>query len=132
MSSIQKIAKILRTDKNTIEQLAEKAEKITDRYDVFDRIMEENEALIKNRLQLKALSEGISAEEIYKSLIDKIREDDLQLFKALGKPSFMLKEDVDFVLEKVKDLVVPAEGFFLKKEKAVEFLKKEPPQKVID
>ena len=131
MSSIQKIAKILRTDKNTIEQLAEKAEKITDRYDVFDRIMEENEALIKNRLQLKALSEGISAEEIYKSLIDKIREDDLQLFKALGKPSFMLKEDVDVVLDKIKELVSPCEGFFLKKEKAIEFLKTEPPKKII-
>ena len=131
MSSIQKIAKILRTDKNTIEQLAEKAEKITDRYDVFDRIMEENEALIKNRLQLKALSEGISAEEIYKSLIDKIREDDLQLFKALGKPSFMLKEDVDVVLNKIKELVSPCEGFFLKKEKAIEFLKTEPPKKII-
>lgn len=132
MTSIQKIAKILRTDKNTIERLAEKAEKLTDRYDVFDRIIEENEALIKNRLQLKDLSEGISAEEIYKSLIDKIREDDLQLFKALGKPSFMLKEDVDIVLDKIKELVSPYEGFFLKKEKAIEFLKIEPPRKIIN
>ena len=131
MSSIQKIAKILRTDKNTIERLAEKAEKLTDRYDVFDRIMEENEALVKNRLQLKSLSEGILAEDIYKALIDKIREDDLQLFKALGKPSFMLKEDVDVVLDKIKELVSPSEGFFLKKEKAIEFLKSEPPKKII-
>ncbi|MEK7635481.1 MAG: hypothetical protein AAB405_00060 [Patescibacteria group bacterium] len=131
MSSIQKISKILRTDKNIIEQLSEKAEKLTDRYDVFDRIVEENEALIKNRLQLKNLNEGISAEEIYKSLIDKIREDDLQLFKALGKPSFMLKEDVDVVLDKIKELVSLPDGFFLKKEKAVEFLKIEPPKKII-
>lgn len=131
MDSIQKVSKILRTDRNTLEHLAEKAEKITDRYDVFDRIVEENEALIKNRLQLKGLSEDIPAESIYKALIDKIREDDLQLFKALGKPSFMLKEDVDVVLEKVKELISPSEGLFLKKEKAVEFLKKEPPKKVI-
>ena len=131
MSSIQKIAKILRTDKNTIERLAEKSEKLTDRYDVFDRIIEENEALIKNRLQLKGVGENVLAEDIYKALIDKIREDDLQLFKALGKPSFMLKEDVDVVLDKIKELVSPSEGFFLKKEKAIEFLKSEPPKKII-
>ncbi|KKQ21693.1 hypothetical protein A2999_01575 [Candidatus Wolfebacteria bacterium RIFCSPLOWO2_01_FULL_38_11] len=132
MEPAQKIAKILRTDKDIIEKLAEKAEALTDKENILEKIVKGNEALIKNRLQLKELGSSISAEEIYKALIDKIKEDDLQLFKALGKPSFMLKEDVDFVLEKVKDLVVPAEGFFLKKEKAVEFLKKEPPQKVID
>lgn len=132
MSSIQKIAKILRTDKDTIEDLAKKAEVLTGKDDVFERITEENEVLIKNRLQLKELGESISAEEIQKALLEKIKEDDLQFFKALGKPSFMLKEDVDMVLDRVRELVPPFSGFFLKKEKAVEFLKKEPPQKVIN
>ncbi|MEK9154763.1 MAG: hypothetical protein AAB596_01700 [Patescibacteria group bacterium] len=131
MTSLEKIAKILRVDKNTITVIRDKAEALTGKTDVFDKIIEENEALIKNRLQLKELDKNIKAEEIYNALIEKIRQDDLQLFKALGKPSFMLKEDVDGVLEKTRQLMPPFKGLFLKKEKAVDLIKKEPPQKVI-
>lgn len=131
MTSSQKIAKVLRTDKDVLESLVKKAENLTGKMNVLDKIVEENESLIRGRLQLKEFGKDISAEEIFTALMEKIKEDDLQFFKALNKPSFMLKEDVDRVLEKVKELIPPFEGFFLKKEKAVEFLKKEPPQKVI-
>jgi len=132
MIPIEKIAKILRTDRDTVEKLVQKAERMTGKERVLERILEANEVLIKDRLQLKELGKSISAEEIYSALMEKIREDDLQLFKALGKPSFMLKEDVDRVLEKIKELVPSLEGVFLKKEKAVEFLKAAPPAKVIN
>src|SRR3989344_8363687 len=131
MIPIEKIAKILRTDRDTVEKLVQKAERMTGKEHTLERILEANETLIKDRLQLKELGKSISAEEIYNALMEKIREDDLQLFKALGKPSFMLKEDVDVVLDKIKELVSPCEGFFLKKEKAIEFLKFEPPKKII-
>lgn len=131
MAPIEKIAKILRTDKDTIRILGEKAEALTGKTGVFEKIVGENENLIKSRLGLKELEKEVFAEDIYRALVDKIKEDDLQLFKALGKPSFMLREDVDKVLDKVKELVPAFEGFFLKKEKAVEFLKKEPPHKII-
>lgn len=132
MVASEKIAKILRIDKRIIRDLETRAENATGKKNVLDKIIEENETLIKQRLQLKELGGSISAEEIYQALIEKIRIDDLQLFKALGKPSFMLKEDVDGVLAKVKELIPPTKGFFLKKEKAVEFLKIAPPAKIIN
>ena len=92
MIPIEKIAKILRTDRDTVEKLVQKAERMTGKERVLERILEANEVLIKDRLQLKELGKSISAEEIYSALMEKIREDDLQLFKALGKPSFMLKD----------------------------------------
>lgn len=131
MTSLEKISKILRVDKNIIRDLEDKGESLTGKKNVFDKIIEENESLIKNRLQLKELGKSLSAEEIYEALIEKIKEDDLQLFRALGKPSFMLREDVDNVLDNAKKLTAPYKGMFLKKEKAIEMLKKEPPHKVI-
>ncbi len=131
MVASEKIAKILRIDRRIIKELETRAESLTGRKNVLDKIIEENETLIKQRLQLKELGVSISAEEIYQALIEKIRIDDLQLFKALGKPSFMLKEDVDGVLMKIKELIPRAKGFFLKTDKAIEFLKNEPPARII-
>ena len=133
MNSIEKIAKIFRTDKDIIYELEKKASALTGKKNVIDKIVEENQSLINDRLKLKGFEKKLSAEEVYAALIDKIKQDDLQLFKALGKPSFMLQEDVDAVLKKVSELVPEdfRSGFFLKKEKAIELLKKEPPQKVI-
>lgn len=134
MSSIEKISRILRADKDVINGIVLKAEALTGKKNVAEKIIEENRALIESRLQLKGLETKLRAEEIYDALVDKIKQDDSQLFKALGKPSFMLQHDVDFVLEKVSELVSPGakKGFFLKKEKATELLKKTPPRKVIN
>ena len=117
MTSSQKIAKVLRTDKDVLENLAKKAENLTGKMNVLDKIVEENESLIRERLRLKEFGKDILAEEIFTALMEKIKEDDLQFFRALNKPSFMLKEDVDRVLEKVKELISSLEGFFLKKKR---------------
>lgn len=132
MTSTEKISQILRVDKDIIKNLESKADAITGKSGVLDEIVSKNEALIKDRLQLKESGDSLTAEEIHNALLDKIKNDDIQLFKALAKPSFMLKEDVDAVLSKVKELIPPSKGFFLKKEKAVEFLINQPPQKVIN
>ena len=133
MNSIEKIARIFRTDKDVIYELEKKASALTGKKNIIDKIIEENQSLVENRLQLKDFEKKLSVEDVYAALINKIKQDDLQLFKALGKPSFMLQEDVDAVLKKVSELV-PAgfkKGFFLKREKALEFLRKEPPKKII-
>lgn len=132
-SSIDKIARVIRVDRDVIKDLERKAEALTNKKNLIDKIVEENQSLMQSRLQLKELSKELRAEEIYQGLVDKIQIDDLQLFKALGKPSFMLQEDVDSLLTKVQGLIPPGsqKGFFLKKEKATELLRKHPPQKVI-
>jgi len=117
---------------DVVKELESKAESLTGKKDVIDKIVEENESLIKTRLQLKDFG-TLYAEDIYRALVDKITQDDIQLFRALGKPSFMLQEDVETALKKVRELRSPKpKGFFLKYDKAAEFIKKEPPQKVMN
>ena len=131
--SIEKIARVIRVDKDVIKDFERKAEVLTGKKNVIDAIAEENQTLMANRLQMKELGTDLRAEEIYRGLVDKIQIDDLQLFRALGKPSFMLEEDINAVLGKIQGLVPQAnkKGFFLKKEKAIELLRKNPPKKVI-
>ncbi len=131
MTSKEKIARILRTDKDVIENLDKKAWMMTGKLNVFDKIIEQNDALIKDKFKFKEFIKEISAEEIYSALMNKIKEDDIKLFKAFKSPSLMSKEDIDGVFEKIKQLLPREDGFFLKKEKAVELLKKEPPKKII-
>lgn len=131
MASKEKVAKILRVDKNVIEDLDKKAWTITGKLNVFDKIIEQNNALIKDKFGFKEFSKEINAEEIYNALMGKIKEDDIKLCKAFKEPSLMSKEDIDGILEKIKELLPQEDGFFLKKEKAIELLKKEPPKKII-
>jgi hypothetical protein len=134
MNAIDKISRILRTDKDILKAFAQQAEALTNKKNILDKIEEENRMLINNRLQLRGLDSELKAEDIYMGLVDKIKQDDLQLFKALGKPSFILEEDVQMLLEKVRALLptVNQPGFFLKKEKAAELLMKNLPVRVMN
>ena len=132
-TSVSKIARVLRVDKDVIKDLERKAEALTNKKNIIDKIVEENRSLIESRLQLKEFENQLRAEEIYDALVDKIKQDDIQLFKALGKPSLMLQEDVEMVLDKIRSLI-PANakrGLFLKKDRAVKLIQSTPPKKVI-
>jgi len=131
MNSCEKIAKILRIDKDTIRVLEEKMAALTGKKKVMDKIVEENEAQIRKRLDFLGLGRQIFAKEIYDGLISKIEADDSQLFESLGRPSAASSECWQRVLEIAFDISAKPKGFFLKKTKAVEFLKKQPPPNIL-
>ncbi|MDI6717934.1 MAG: hypothetical protein QMD86_02765 [Patescibacteria group bacterium] len=130
MNSYEKIAKILRTDKDNIRILEEKLSVLTGA-DVLEKILEENEVMMKNRLDKLGLARESSAKDIYNALISKIEEDDQNLYFALGKPQVTNPEDWKRVLKIAGELAGNPKGFFIKKEKIVDFLRNQPPQKVI-
>ena len=127
----QKIAQILRTDKDNIRLIDERLSAVTGKKNIIEKIIEENEAIMENRLDILGLSKNIGAREIYNSLIRKIESDDTQLFKVLGSPLVTVSSDWQRVLETAKLISGKPKGFFLKKEKAIEFLKNQPPMKII-
>lgn len=131
MQAYEKIAKILRTDKDNIRILEEKLEKVTGKKGVMDKIVEENSFAIKGRLDILGLKDSLSAKEIYNALIRKIEADNFNLHKALGEPKATVSKDWERVLAAAREAASPSKGFFLKKEKALELLRKEPPMKVI-
>jgi len=131
MSPYEKIAKILRADKDTIRLLEEKLGASTGKKEVMAKIVEENETAIRNRLDFLGLGRKINAKQVYDALLSKIEADNDVLFRALGSPSASLPSDWQRVLEMAQNITGQPEGFFLKKEKAIEFLINQPPQKIL-
>ena len=127
-----KIARILRIDKHVLGELELDLAKKTNKYDVMQKICEENEYLIKQRLDKFGLSEKSHARKIYDALIEKIKEDDEKLFNYIGLKDDKGHEAAKKVCTFVTKAMPPKMGFFLKKEKAIEFLIHTPPKKIMD
>ncbi len=132
ITSEELIARSLRCDKRVIEKIGERLAEITEKKDVLSKLVEENNAHIKHRLALCGLSENVSAKEVYSALISKVTSDNERLFEALQKPDIRNGIDCSRVVEHIRNSVSLTKGFFLKPEKAVEFLTKEPPKKILE
>ncbi len=133
--NIKKIAKILRCDRDYIYKIDRHFSEITGKSGVFDSIVEENDSIVEERVRRLGLSMGASAKEVYDALISKVEADDYKLSRALGMPSWTSQKGCEYVGSIAKKVIknsgAPARGFFLKKEKAKEFLEKEPPRKIL-
>ena len=130
--NLQKIANILRTDRRTLQKLQDSFEKATGKDGMIQKIVEENEMLIRNRLDILGLGRNVSASEVYDSLISKVESDDLKLFEALGSPNMTKPADIQRVIDLAIKISDNRTGFFLKKEVAVSLLKNEPPRHILE
>ena len=128
----EKLAGILKIDKRLFQSLIDRMNAVSKKEDVVKIIMERNALLLKDRLLTLGVSSEASAKEVYDALISKIEADDLNFFEALGRPSISNNDDCERVLKLVGDFAKPPRGFFLKHEKAIEFLRNEPPKKVME
>jgi hypothetical protein len=126
-----KIAQILRIDRRRLEKLGEDLTRLTGIKNVFKKIAEENEELMRNRLDFLGLGRNVPALEIYDALISKIESDDIKIFDALNIFSLRNPGTAQRIVNFVQRLHPPTKGYFLKHEKAIEFLQKEPPKKIL-
>jgi len=130
-SAIQKLAKILRCDQDTLLDLEKKAEKVSGKAGILEKIAAENKRIIEDRLMRLGFAKEASAPEIYSALIRKITLDDQIFVQKLGNVTANKIEDCQKILDVVKNSSEKLIGYFLKKEKAKELLIKEPPQNVL-
>lgn len=126
-----KIAKILRTDKDNIHLLEERLGVLTGKQSIMEKIVVENEEKIRQRLDYLGIGRNLNAKQIYDALISKIEADNGKLFLALGEPSATSSTDWQKVLEIARCVCGKPKGFFLKKEKAIEFIRKNPPERIL-
>ncbi len=131
MTAAEKLAKILRADKDYLEKIEKRLSLVTGKKGVLEKIVEENEKLIKERLLTLDVERTATAREVYYALISKIESDDNELSQALRRPVCSKIEDCDRILSEVKKIAAANHGFFLKEEKAIEFLTREPPKKIL-
>ena len=130
MYSYEKIAKILRADKDVLKEIEEKMRLIVGHNEVLDKICEENEKIIKNRLDSLNVKEGRAA-NIYQSLIDKLKITDEKIFNLFEKPVCDSGEGCKTLLNFAREISGIEPGFFIKEEKAKEFLTNIPPQNIL-
>ena len=127
----EKIAKILRIDKKRLIDLETKMRKLSGKSGVCKSVAEENEELIRGSLDFLGLGRNVSALEVYDALISKIEADDVAIFEGLNLFSLRSPGTAQRIVDFVKKLHPPKTGFFLKHDKAREFLIKEPPKKIL-
>src|SRR3990167_4878477 len=131
MKSFEKLADILRTDKDNLRVIEENLGFLTGKKNVLDKIIEENDFFINDLLKSLGLDRQSSAKEIYGALISKMEADNNALFEFLGKPSTNSSKDWQRVLLFAFELSGKPKGFFLKIEKAAGLLKSCPPLNVL-
>ncbi len=127
----EKIARVLRADKDYISDIEKRLSLVTGKTGVLEKIVADNDSLIKERLMTLGVAKDADAKEIYDALISKIESDDQRIFHALGNPNCREVADCQNIGDIAKKVVNPPKGFFIKLEKAREFLIKEPPKKVM-
>ncbi len=127
LEPLEKTAKILRADKHHLAALEKRMSETTGKKGVFEKIVEENEILMRDRMLTLGISRDAGAKDIYDALISKIDSDDHHIFEILCKPACHRTEDCRRVAETALKISGSPRGFFLKTEKAKEFLVKEPP-----
>ncbi|MFA6365464.1 MAG: hypothetical protein WCW78_03625 [Candidatus Paceibacterota bacterium] len=131
MTAQEKIAKILRVDKDYILTIEKRFSAATGKTGVFERMMYENEVRIKDRLERLELSGDVHAKEVFDALIVKVEASDVKLCAGIGTTKCTTNADFVLAVEAVKKVAKIPKGFFLKKEKAIELLTNEPPKKVM-
>ncbi|HOX21621.1 MAG TPA: hypothetical protein PKZ02_01425 [Candidatus Paceibacterota bacterium] len=129
--AVDKLAKILRCDKETLLDLDKKMSVVSKKTGVLDGILKDNDSLIDNRLLRLGLNRQSPAKDVYSALIKKIYSCDKIFVQKLGNVSAAKVEDCQKVLDAIKASVSKLNGYFLKKDKARELLIKEPPRNIL-
>src|SRR3989338_3726340 len=130
MYSYEKIAKILRADKDVLKEIEEKMRLIVGHNEVLNKICEENEKIIKNRLDFLNVKERRAA-NIYQSLVDKLKITDEKIYELFERPVCDTGEGCKTLLNFALEISGIEPGFFIKEEKAKEFLTNIPPQNIL-
>ena len=128
-----KIAKILRTSPQVLLDLDSKMKALTGQVGVIESVAQENEILVDRTLDELGLNRNSSAEEVYKTFIDRLAHLDQHLYEFLDKPDLSRMSIMCGKLcEAAVQVFQPPRGLFIKREKAIELLEKYRPQNLLD
>lgn len=131
MTPQEKIAKILRCDKDYVLNVEKRLSSLTGKSGIMEKIAEENTKRIENHLAFLGVPPAPNAREVYDALISKVEADDHKIFTGLGGPKCQNVNDCGNIAETARKITKYPKGFFIKLEKARELLLKEPPQEVM-
>lgn len=133
MTPIQKIAALLRTSENALIELFNKMEKLTGQTGVADKIFQENQAIVTQKLgELGIPEEKADAALVEAEILKQTKAADEAFFEFLGRPDFSSQAGCQTMVDAVKQVKNgPAKGFFIKEEKLKNFLFLNPPKNIL-
>ncbi len=137
MTYHKKLAKLLRTREEVINKIVKKMEAISGIKKVPEKIIEENEHEIRERLIKLGLGKKknvfkLKAEKVYQSLLKKVETDDAYLLDRFFKPDFSSFAGCRSLINVAKELAGDLYGFYLKEEKAKDLMRQNPPKKIMN
>lgn len=133
MDGNQKLAQILGISPEALLVVDQKMSTLTDKQGVLDRVVQNNNEHIDQVLGDLGLTRSSLVEEIYRALTLKLVETDKKLFELLDRPDLSkLSLDAGKIMDTALFVFTPPKGFFIKKNKVIELLEKQPPQSLLD
>ncbi|TRZ80899.1 hypothetical protein D4R86_03550 [bacterium] len=130
MKAIDNIAKILRVEPALLKALDKSMSEKTGKKKVIDEIYETNQRILEIALK-KLKVKTKSSEEIFFSLINRLRRADKTLSDYFGRPNFIKPESFKPMIKKALKLTGEKKGFYLKEEVAENLLRKNPPPNLL-
>jgi len=131
MSSIENIADILKTDKDIISHLDDWCGQKSGKTRVLDEVIKENQSQMSVSLSALGCQPDASLAGVVSALENKVLSGEAGLQAMFGSVDFMNAGFGNKLLETVIRLVNPRPGLFLKKTKAVEFIRNQPPVNIM-
>ncbi|MBD3282159.1 MAG: hypothetical protein GF387_00935 [Candidatus Portnoybacteria bacterium] len=130
MTAQEYLAKIFRTDPKIISKMEQDMNKITGRKGIVDDLMRENKKRIARTLNALNVRE-YKAEDVFRALITRLQKDDREIFALFQRPSGTTNEGLQTLFNFAKELAELKPLVVLKKRKAEEILRNNPPQRII-
>jgi len=130
MTPHEYLAKILRTSPEIILELDKKMSVISGKKGMIDKIVRDNEERINRTLNLLGCHD-YRTENVRRALITRLQEDDRALYKLFKKPSGTSAAGLKTLFNFALELADIDQLFVLKKEKAEEILRENPPPNII-
>ncbi len=127
----KKIARFLGAREDVILDLEKKMEGATGKKKVLDKIVDENERKVESSLKALNLSGKEKAEEIYKTILQKVQQEDESLYKFFTSPAFNTSQGCQVLVLRAQEIAKTKEAFVLSKSKAEELLRANPPKNII-
>lgn len=131
MTSISILAKTLHTSEDVLKRVERAMEaRFGAKKNVLEEIVAENASLIRERLSRLDI-EVLRSDTVYDALLNKLKRDDQALFEYLNHSLCDTEEGCHELIATAQEIANIGRGFFLKEEKALELLRREPPQKIL-
>ena len=114
----------MRAPEETLAEVFGKMEELTGKTGVADKIFQENQAIVSQKLKELGISEDkADAAFVEAEILKKTKAADAAFFEFLGRPDFSSQAGCQAAVDLARQVKSgPAKGFFIKEEKLKSFL----------